>query len=697
MINNLYSNVKFNDYVPTFETYEEKLLSIKNTYTTGYKLAEIYHDGISDAIYSPISNDSSNIPSYNDISTKLCAESSSRISNDDYLCSQLSSLSDIQPISNSLNIEYVDRTQYYNLSAGNITSNNTSRKIYILSNMFSYMNNQNIINLGSAILSLDAVPKFQVDALSSIIDTLSDLYDQLSTAYSEISSTSSTTEPDTSTSSTTEPDNNYFCIEALEDGVNVKIRRNGGRVSGIFQVKLNNDDWKDVSWEDIGNDKEYDLINVVSDKSSMSKGDKLQFRNIDKFSDYNTTRYSQLIITEAKAKVYGKLAKSLTSEFAASSQKYKLARMFNSVRLSSTSLVDASELNLNDIIISTGCYYGMFEGCTSLTSAPKVLPATTLADYCYKSMFSGCTSLKSAPKVLPATTLAYTCYEYMFNECSSLTSAPKLPATTLAHNCYGYMFFGCTSLISAPELPATTLVYNCYNSMFEGCTSLKSAPELPATELANHCYHSMFEGCTSLKSAPKVLPATTLDTLDDGCYWAMFSGCTSLTSAPELPATKLAVYCYESMFSGCTSLTSAPKLPATTINSSCYGYMFFGCTSLTSAPELPATEITRGCYSRMFSGCTSLKSAPKVLPATELADNCYSYMFEGCTSLISAPKLPATKFADLYNNCYESIFKGCTKITELHYPKSIENDSTFKNLNGSPDFGADNATVYYDL
>jgi len=34
---------------------------------------------------------------------------------------------------------------------------------------------------------------------------------------------------------------------------------------------LNDSDWKDVSWEDIGNDKEYDLINVVSNKSSMSK------------------------------------------------------------------------------------------------------------------------------------------------------------------------------------------------------------------------------------------------------------------------------------------------------------------------------------------------------------------------------------------------------------------------------------------
>ena len=57
----------------------------------------------------------------------------------------------------------------------------------------------------------------------------------------------------------------------------------------------------------------------------------------------------------------------------------------------------------------------MFDGCTSLTQAPK-LPATTLADNCYAYMFSGCTSLKTAPE-LPATTLADSCYYYMFNDC----------------------------------------------------------------------------------------------------------------------------------------------------------------------------------------------------------------------------------------------------------------------------------------
>lgn len=41
------------------------------------------------------------------------------------------------------------------------------------------------------------------------------------------------------------------------------------------------------------------------------------------------------------------------------------------------------------------CYYYMFNGCTSLTTAPS-LPATTLADYCYYGMFNSCTKIKIA-------------------------------------------------------------------------------------------------------------------------------------------------------------------------------------------------------------------------------------------------------------------------------------------------------------
>ena len=73
---------------------------------------------------------------------------------------------------------------------------------------------------------------------------------------------------------------------------------------------------------------------------------------------------------------------------------------------------------------------------------------------------------------LPATTLTESCYSSMFNGCTSLTTAPELPATTLANYCYQNMFYGCTSLTTAPELPATALTNQCYNSMFNGCTKL---------------------------------------------------------------------------------------------------------------------------------------------------------------------------------------------------------------------------------
>ena len=143
------------------------------------------------------------------------------------------------------------------------------------------------------------------------------------------------------------------------------------------------------------------------------------------------------------------------------------------------------------------CYRNMFNGCTSLTTAPA-LPATTLASSCYAGMFNGCTSLTTAA-ALPATTLASSCYYSMFNDCTSLTTAPALPATTLTNYCYGSMFYGCTSLTTAPALPATTLVNNCYHSMFYGCRSLTTAPALPATTLKNNCYESMFRDCTSLQ------------------------------------------------------------------------------------------------------------------------------------------------------------------------------------------------------
>lgn len=144
-----------------------------------------------------------------------------------------------------------------------------------------------------------------------------------------------------------------------------------------------------------------------------------------------------------------------------------------------------------------------------------ILPATTVANYCYSSMFQGCTSLTTAPE-LPAITLAGSCYAYMFRGCASLTTAPELPATTLAGSCYSAMFWVCTSLTTAPELPATTLTNYCYDYMFRDCKKLNSITMLATNISAYHCLNNWVNGVSSTGTFTKSPEMTSLPTGSDG-------------------------------------------------------------------------------------------------------------------------------------------------------------------------------------
>ncbi|MGB4670849.1 MAG: leucine-rich repeat protein [Bacteroidaceae bacterium] len=290
--------------------------------------------------------------------------------------------------------------------------------------------------------------------------------------------------------------------------------------------------------------------------------------------------------------------------------------------------------------------------------------------YCFYSLFSGCESLTSAP-TLPAETLAANCYASMFYYCTELSEAPALPATALAKGCYMEMFKGCTGLTAAPALPAETMADICYANMFEGCTKLTVAPNLPATTLAMGCYNFMFSNCTGLEAAPDLLPAATLE---EQCYEGMFAGCTNLTTAPALSATQMARHCCDRMFEGCTALTAAPELPATNLAEGCYCWMFWNCTGLETAPALPATTLAEYCYEGMFEGCTGLKRAP-ALPATTLTKSCYYKMFRDCTGLETAPELPAATLAE---TCYKEMFCGCTNLNaiEVNFSSWTDADNT---------------------
>ena len=52
----------------------------------------------------------------------------------------------------------------------------------------------------------------------------------------------------------------------------------------------------------------------------------------------------------------------------------------------------------------------------------------------------------------------------MFQGCSSLTSAPTLPATILAQYCYELMFYGCSSLSYVKCLATNIGAANCLRS-----------------------------------------------------------------------------------------------------------------------------------------------------------------------------------------------------------------------------------------
>ena len=61
----------------------------------------------------------------------------------------------------------------------------------------------------------------------------------------------------------------------------------------------------------------------------------------------------------------------------------------------------------------------LFQYDTTLVSAEELILPTNVVEECYAYMFEGCTSLTTAP-VLPATTTAIGCYMDMFYDCSSL-------------------------------------------------------------------------------------------------------------------------------------------------------------------------------------------------------------------------------------------------------------------------------------
>lgn len=176
-----------------------------------------------------------------------------------------------------------------------------------------------------------------------------------------------------------------------------------------------------------------------------------------------------------------------------------------------TTLITAPNFPSEGMSLGDSSIAGLFNGCSSLTTAPSLTVNSLSSGWCCQLMFNGCTSLTDASTVhLNATNIPNSAYMQMFNGCTSLATSPSLIISSMSGpNACHSMFNDCTSLTSASNitLNATTLYIGSYKLMFQGCTSLVNAPEIKATTLSdggsdtnNGSLAYMFRGCSKLNT-----------------------------------------------------------------------------------------------------------------------------------------------------------------------------------------------------
>ena len=162
----------------------------------------------------------------------------------------------------------------------------------------------------------------------------------------------------------------YFTIEALEDGLTASLSNN------VCEYRID-----DGSWITLSDD---------TDTPSINKGQTLSFKgNLALSSGYGIGTFTISERCNLKGNIMSLLyGDDFIGQNDFSEKDYAFFELFYYCE----AIVDVSELILPATTLSIGCYASMFEGCSNLTTAPK-LPATTLVTNCYHGMFYDCSNL----------------------------------------------------------------------------------------------------------------------------------------------------------------------------------------------------------------------------------------------------------------------------------------------------------------
>ena len=200
----------------------------------------------------------------------------------------------------------------------------------------------------------------------------------------------------------------YFTIEALEDGLTVKMTLN-------------------TLYYSIDDGASWNRLSASTETPAINTGQKILFKRdspyISTSSGIGTFEISKRhnVGGNIMSLLYGD---DFEDQLSLSGKNYAFYKLFYGC----SGLVDASNLILPATTLAENCYNHMFYGCSSLTTAPE-LPATTLASYCYSNMFGGCTKL-SYIKMLATNISSSGCLIYWLKNVSSTGTFIKHPSMT---------------------------------------------------------------------------------------------------------------------------------------------------------------------------------------------------------------------------------------------------------------------------
>ena len=221
----------------------------------------------------------------------------------------------------------------------------------------------------------------------------------------------------------------YFYIESLGDANTISVKNKGDgntdNVTPTLEYSKDKNTWTTITFDWTSGTHTTEL------PVKLNTGEKMYFRNDTR--EFSNSYNKYITFSSSVSSNVGGDIRTLSNYIDVNSETTPKPNMFCNLFNNNKNIVDASNLKLPYTRLEWSCYGALFDGCSSLTTAPE-LPATTLGKYCYSSMFRYCSSLTTAPE-LPATTLEKYCCYNMFRYCSSLNSITVYANDISATNC----------------------------------------------------------------------------------------------------------------------------------------------------------------------------------------------------------------------------------------------------------------------